>query len=99
MSRLPRLYTPEEIADSIRVSPWWLKDQARKRAIPAIKIAGAWRFTEQHYAQILRQHESAAIPAGVSASPRSTATELYAGDSAPVAVLTARTPRRRRASD
>ncbi|MET9952361.1 DNA-binding protein [Streptomyces sp. NPDC006339] len=99
MSRLPRLHKPEEIAESLGCSTWWLKEQARKKNIPAVKIAGAWRFTDQHHAEILRQFEIAASPTPqTSTSTRSTATERYAADPAPVAVLTPRTPRRRKSA-
>ncbi|MFM9583553.1 hypothetical protein [Streptomyces caniscabiei] len=31
---LPRLYRPEEIAETFGCSAWWVKDRARRRLIP-----------------------------------------------------------------
>lgn len=39
--------TPEELADIIKVDPKSLKRQARQGKLPAVKIAGKWRFIEE----------------------------------------------------
>lgn len=40
---LPRLYTPEQVADALGVSAWWVREQARKGAITGTRVGGAWR--------------------------------------------------------
>ncbi|WP_206325957.1 MULTISPECIES: helix-turn-helix domain-containing protein [unclassified Streptomyces] len=97
MSALPRLHTPEEVAEALGVSVWWVKDQARRRLIPASKPAGAWRFTTAQYAEILTAVEQPVATPALPRSTRSTARPYYADSTAPVAQLTPRTPRRRAA--
>ncbi|WP_406420863.1 hypothetical protein [Streptomyces sp. NBC_00842] len=62
MSVLPSLHTPEDIAESLKVSAWWVKEQARKGRVAAVKAAGAWRFTDEQYEQLLALHTTAAMP-------------------------------------
>ena len=50
---LSRLYTPEEVADALRCSEWWVKEQARRRRIPFTRVGGAYRFTEEHWKEIV----------------------------------------------
>lgn len=54
-----RLYTPEQAAaeDELNCSPQWLIRQARQKKIPFTMIAGKYRFTEAHIAQIIQQFE------------------------------------------
>ncbi len=95
MSGLPRLYTPEEIAEPIGRRPWWVKEQCRRGRFPFIKAGGAYRFTSEHFAEILRllehrpgQPQQRTTAAGRRAKPQ-TSPE-------PVVQLRARQPRRAR---
>lgn len=53
----PRLYRPEEIADTLGCSAWWVKDRARRRLIPHTRVGRAYRFTLEHLAEIIRLYE------------------------------------------
>lgn len=68
---LPRLYRPEEIASVLGCSVWWVKDRARRRAIPFTRVGRAYRFSGDHLAEIIRKHEER--PAGRSQYPGVTA--------------------------
>ncbi|WP_407699588.1 helix-turn-helix domain-containing protein [Streptomyces ferrugineus] len=57
---LPRLYRPEEIAETLGCSAWWVKDRARRRLIPHTRVGRAYRFTADHLAEIIRIHEAPA---------------------------------------
>ncbi|MFF0365576.1 helix-turn-helix domain-containing protein [Streptomyces fungicidicus] len=68
-----RLYRPEEIADTLGCSAWWVKDRARRRLIPHTRVGRAYRFTAEHLAEIIRLYEERpAQPAQTAAR----ATEL-----------------------
>ncbi|MFJ2173810.1 MULTISPECIES: helix-turn-helix domain-containing protein [unclassified Streptomyces] len=54
---LPRLYRPEEIAQALGCSAWWVKDRARRRLIPHTRVGRSYRFTAPHLAEIIRLHE------------------------------------------
>ncbi|WP_282703395.1 helix-turn-helix domain-containing protein [Streptomyces sp. CC219B] len=54
---LPRLYRPEEIADALGCSAWWVKDRARRSLIPHTRVGRAYRFTAEHLAEIVRLYE------------------------------------------
>ncbi|WP_196218162.1 helix-turn-helix domain-containing protein [Streptomyces blattellae] len=55
---LPRLYRPEEIAEALGCSAWWVKDRARRSLIPHTRVGRAYRFTAEHLAEIVRLHEA-----------------------------------------
>ncbi|QOV41557.1 helix-turn-helix domain-containing protein [Streptomyces ferrugineus] len=57
---MPRLYRPEEIAETLGCSAWWVKDRARRRLIPHTRVGRAYRFTADHLAEIIRIHEAPA---------------------------------------
>jgi|SRR5215203_1363043 len=50
---LPRLYTAGEVADALRCSEWWVKEQVRRRRIPFIRSGGSYRFTREHVEEAL----------------------------------------------
>ncbi|QHC26250.1 DNA-binding protein [Streptomyces sp. GS7] len=104
-STLPRLYLPEEIAEALGCSAWWVKDRARRSLIPHTRVGRAYRFTAEHLAEIVRLYEerptrspddAAAVPAGATPpAARARVSQLRR----PTAVLTtgrlrARPPRR-----
>ncbi|MCA1223216.1 helix-turn-helix domain-containing protein [Streptomyces sp. 8L] len=53
----PRLYRPEEIAETLGCSAWWVKDRARRRLIPHTRIGRSYRFTAGHLVEIVRLYE------------------------------------------
>ncbi|MGW7356543.1 excisionase family DNA-binding protein, partial [Streptomyces sp. NPDC054802] len=54
---LTRLYRPAEVADALGCSEWWVKEQARKGRIPFTRTGGGYRFTAEHYQEIIRVFE------------------------------------------
>jgi excisionase family DNA binding protein len=97
---LPRLYSPDEVAQAIRCSEWWVKEQARKGRIPFTRTGGAYRFTAEHYKEIIRVFEERpaegtkpGVPTGTSPVRRA---RRAAPTTAPVVQLRARAPRRGR---
>jgi excisionase family DNA binding protein len=102
-SALPRLYLPEEVAEVLGCSTWWVKDRARRRRIPFTRVGRAYRFTGEHLAEIIRMHE--ALPAlprqrAATAAPaaKSLAPQPPSSSPGPAARLRARPPRRARQS-
>uniref|UniRef100_UPI000697E137 helix-turn-helix domain-containing protein n=1 Tax=Streptomyces odonnellii TaxID=1417980 RepID=UPI000697E137 len=98
------LYRPEEIAETLGCSAWWVKDRARRRLIPHTRVGRTYRFTADHLAEIIRIHEEPApqraqgtpSPAGppesAMTSPRPTRQTRPSTSSVPR--LRARPPRR-----
>jgi len=85
------LYTPEDLANAARISAGYVRKQARLRCIEAVKIAGAWRFTEAQYNAFIQAYTVSAAPA------RETNSGRTARATTPEVVqLHARPPRRRR---
>lgn len=66
---LPRLFGPEEIANALGCSAWWVRDRARRRLIPFTYVGGAYRFTADHLAEIIRLHEERPAEAAHPAKP------------------------------
>jgi len=91
-----RFYLPSEVADRLRCSEWWVKEQARRRRVPYCWIGGAYRFTEQHVEAIAQLFEVQACDAPVSRGRVSRAAKLATETSGPAARLSARVPRRAR---
>ncbi|KAF5995806.1 DNA-binding protein [Streptomyces sp. WAC00263] len=92
---LPPVYLPSDIAKALHCSEWWVKEQARRGRIPFTKPAGSYRFTAEHFAEIMRifesrPAESQVAPAPAKQAPRRRATTTAAS----VTSLKARTPRR-----
>ncbi|MEU2777672.1 helix-turn-helix domain-containing protein [Streptomyces sp. NPDC007162] len=98
---LPRLYRPEEIAETLGCSDWWVKDRARRRLIPHTRVGRAYRFTADHLAEIIRIHEepapqrapSPASPSEPTPTP-SRAPAQTRPSMSPAPRLRARPPRR-----
>lgn len=92
-----RLYFPEEIAEVLGCSAWWVKDRARRRLIPFTRVGRAYRFTGEHLAEIIRMHETRpATPQHrpTAPAPKSPAPQPSSSSSVPTARLRARPPRR-----
>ncbi|MGW6456277.1 helix-turn-helix domain-containing protein [Streptomyces sp. NPDC055078] len=54
---LPHLFRPAEVAQALGCSEWWVKEQARQGNIPFTRPGGAYRFTAEHVAEIVRLFE------------------------------------------
>ncbi|GHG60535.1 helix-turn-helix domain-containing protein [Streptomyces griseocarneus] len=54
---LPHLFRPADVAKALGCSEWWVKEQARQRRIPFTRVGGAYRFTAEHYAEIVTVFE------------------------------------------
>jgi excisionase family DNA binding protein len=93
---LPHLFRPAQIAEALGCSEWWVKEQARQRRIPFTRLGGAYRFTAEHFAEIVRVFEERPLPGQETATeaaslPRSRRPK----QSVPVAArLRAKRPRR-----
>ncbi|MEU2954514.1 helix-turn-helix domain-containing protein [Streptomyces xanthochromogenes] len=102
VSPLTPLYRPAEVAEALGCSEWWVKEQARKGRIPFTRTGGSYRFTVEHYREIIRAFEerphrvsmpvAEETPTGRARRPRQTATAA----SAP---LRAKQPRRARRAE
>ncbi|MFF4605865.1 helix-turn-helix domain-containing protein [Streptomyces sp. NPDC001339] len=101
---LPRLYLPEEVAEVLGCSAWWVKDRARRRLIPFTRVGRAYRFTGDHLAEIIRMYEARPATsqqrAVAAATPKAPAPQAPSPSAVPVpmARLRARPPRRARQS-
>ncbi len=97
IERPVHVYDPDEAAEILHCRASWLKEKARRREIPFALIGGAYRWTDQHLAEIVRLGERAATSVPSRQAPRRS-VDPATNDSAPV--LRARLPRRRqRAND
>ena len=56
------VYTLDEAAAILRVKPSWLERQAAARKIPFTMLGGSYRFTADHLAAIVTQHERRPAP-------------------------------------
>jgi len=56
------IYTAHEAAAMLRVKPSWLERQAAARTIPFTMLGGSYRFTAEHLAAIVAQHENQPAP-------------------------------------
>ena len=96
-------YRPAEVAQVLRCSEWWVKEQARQRRIPFCWIGGGYRFTVEHLAEIARLFE--VRPTETVHAPVTTEAETVVcrttdrRSSVYPVVLRARTPRRARGAD
>ncbi|GAB7182179.1 DNA-binding protein [Kitasatospora sp. Ki12] len=95
---LPPVYLPSDIAKALHRSEWWVKEQARRGRIPFSKPGGSYRFTAEHYAEILRIYESRPVDVDVTAPTAKPPRRRTAPTPEPVTHLKARTPRRARNS-
>jgi excisionase family DNA binding protein len=94
---LPAFYRPVEVARLLRCSEWWVREQARRRRVPFIRVGGRYLFTAEHVAELVRRFEVRPIdespaPAGPVVRP------VVSPDNATQVRLTARVPRRMRSA-
>jgi excisionase family DNA binding protein len=61
------IHTLEEAAAILRVKASWLERQAAARKIPFTMLGGSYRFTADHLATIVTQHENRPVSAAPSA--------------------------------
>jgi len=95
-SGLPRLYRPDEVAESLGCSEWWVKDRARRRLIPFTRVGRAYRFTAEHFAEVVRLREDgpSSTPTPAPNTPPSPPAPRRRQKETPVTRLRARPPRR-----
>jgi hypothetical protein len=91
------LYRAAEVAELLRCSEWWIKEQARRRRIPFAWIGGSYVFTDDHVAEIIRLNEVRPDTSGPAARSNLAATKPTPLQ--PAARLKARRPRRARTAD
>jgi hypothetical protein len=94
---LPRLYCADEVAEAIRCSEWWVKEQARRRRIPFVRVAGAYRFTAAHVTDIVRLLEEQPDEGSSAPAPHALPRRrrAQAVDTTAAVPLVARPPRRK----
>ncbi|MFC5723560.1 helix-turn-helix domain-containing protein [Streptomyces gamaensis] len=91
---LPRLFHPVEVAKALGCSEWWVKEQARRRRIPFTRVGGSYRFTAEHFAEIVRAFEELPLqPIRHVSDPDPVRLHQVRG-AEPVVRLKARRPRR-----
>ena len=101
----PKVHTKAEAAVLLRVRESWLERRAAARDIPFTMLGGAYHFTDEHLAEIVRMNESipAAKAPGQPERPRSVRRRgQNRADDAPVVLLRPRPrpdgPRRKAAA-
>ncbi|MFE9254092.1 DNA-binding protein [Streptomyces sp. NPDC006879] len=93
---LPPLYRPAAVAQALGCSEWWVKEQARRGRIPFIRTGGAYRFTAEHYAEIIRVFEQRPVRAQPPVPETAPASRSRRSRAVPVVAtqLRAKQPRR-----
>jgi hypothetical protein len=87
---LPTLHTSEDVATALQVSAWWVREQAKAKRVPAVKVAGAWRFTDHQFQLLVDLHTTTQeIAPAAEVNPR-----RRADSSPPALALVPRLPRR-----
>lgn len=86
MTTSPRAATPAEVAEQLRTSEWWVREQARRRRVPHLRMGrGRVAFLPEHIEALARLAEvQVATPEPVpdvallslGATPRSRAAHL-----------------------
>ena len=92
------IHTLDEAATILRVKPSWLERQAAARKIPFTMLGGSYRFTTDHLAAIVAQHENRPAPPDLfTAEPRQRKPrEATRRDDVPASALRPRPVARRR---
>ena len=92
------VHTLDEAAAILRVKPGWLQRRAAARKIPFTMLGGAYHFTAEHVAEIVRINEKLPAATRESRATRSKTQERQASET--VTMLRPRPrpdgPRRRR---
>jgi excisionase family DNA binding protein len=91
---LPRVYTPDEIAEGFGISGWWVREQCRRRRIPFTRVGGAYRFTAEHVSEIVRIFEERPEQSPDRTAGSSMRSRPPAQSDHPTVQLHARRPRR-----
>lgn len=89
---MPHYYRASEVAEMLRCSEWWVKEQARNRRIPYSWIGGSYLFTAEHVAQIVRLFE--VQPTTAEPVPQRTVKRPEPASEESAGRLRARPPRR-----
>jgi hypothetical protein len=91
-------YRAAEVAQMLRCSEWWVKEQARQRRIPFCWIGGSYLFTGEHIASIVHLFEVQPVEACVSVSSTGRTRRTGTAPGPATTGLVARVPRRARAA-
>lgn len=94
---LPMCYSAAEVAESLKCSEWWVKEQARRRRIPFLRSGGGYCFTSDHVQEIICLIEER--PVQMADADQDSPTLRRLGNREPmrpVTSLRARSPRRAR---
>jgi excisionase family DNA binding protein len=83
----PTVRTPAEAAAILRVKQSWLERQAAARKIPFTMLGGAYRFTDEHLAEIVRMNEKVPAIREAKASEYSRRTPQMRQQSSGVSVM------------
>ena len=92
-------YRAAEVAEMLRCSEWWIKEQARHRRIPYSWIGGSYLFTERHIAEIVRLFEVPASEIATSTPTIGRSRKHNPETDEGSARLVARVPRRARSGE
>jgi hypothetical protein len=105
-TKSPEAHSKAEAAALLRVTESWLERRAAARAIPFTMVGGAYHFTDEHLAEIIRMHEyrppaaAAVVPEPDQPAPRCARRRTEDMLTAEVAMLRPRPrpdgPRRRK---
>jgi len=88
----PRAWSTAEAAELLRCTASWLKEQARSGAIPYVKLAGSYHFTDGDLDEIIRIFGTQPRKASPPRAPRTRAAPATAPGRQP-ATLQPREPR------
>ena len=53
MTKIPEVYTVEEVASALKLNPYTVRRLVREKKIRAIKIGGHWRFKKDDIKRLL----------------------------------------------
>lgn len=71
---MPQLINKHQLAELLTLKVSWIESKCRTRKIPHLLIAGQYRFTEQHVAEILAMHERRPIERPATATEGTPST-------------------------
>ena len=92
------VHTLDEAAAILRVKPSWLQRRAAARSIPFTMLGGAYHFTAEHIAEIVRLNEKLPLAGSTAAGGRGRKARGTGGSAANITPLKARSARSRRAA-
>lgn len=58
MTKIPKTFTVEEVAEALRIHPYTVRRLCREKKMPCFKIGGQWRFRKDKIDQWSKGKES-----------------------------------------